>query len=136
MNMHSSLLRTLSIALAVVAVPSLARAEALAQAVGLFNIFVGLMLVAAFLLLGGGLIMWLIRLGTFPTYRDEAIRYMEWSVAVLFVLIILLVSVQFVQSHTTQALFVLGIIIVGVFVFFAVKVLSAPEEKKEERPRP
>lgn len=85
----------------------------LAQFVGLFNIFVGLLLTLAFLLMGAASVMWAVRLGTSPTYRDDAIMLMQWAVAILFVLIVLLLLVQFIQQHTATAVYIAGFFIIG-----------------------
>jgi len=109
------------VALASFFVPHIASAQqGLSQTAGLFNIMVGLMLVAAFLLFFGGLGMWFARLGTWPTYRDEGISLMQWGVGVLFVLAILLAVVQFVQKHAALAAFLVGVVIViGVAILLA-----------------
>lgn len=117
---------------AAVAFPSVAAAQSAAAVAGVFNIFVGLMLVSAFLLFFGGLVIWFIRLGTYPTFRDDAIEYMQWGVAILFVLIILLAAVQFVQNHTGTAMFVLGVVLVGLIAWAILTVASAPEKTEEE----
>lgn len=80
--------------------------------VGLFNVFVGLMLVAACLLMGGGFVLWFTRLGAWPSYRDDAIHYMQWAVATLFTLVLILSTVKLVQSYPDKAMFVLGVVIV------------------------
>ena len=78
--------------------PAVANAETtFTQVIGLFNIFVGLMLTVALFTYGLGFFLWLCRLGTWPTYRTEAIKIMEWSVVILFVLVVLLAIVQFFQ---------------------------------------
>ena len=59
----------------------------LTTVIAIFNILVGLMLVMSILMLMGGLGTWYVRLGTSPTYRDEAIKMMQWGVATLFVLV-------------------------------------------------
>ncbi len=100
----------------------------LTQFVGLFNVFVGLMLTVSILLLGAGCAMWVARLGTAPTYRDEAIVVMEWAVAILFTIVILLLLVQFVQRHTGTAVYLLGFVILG-FVAWAV-ITSIQEANK------
>lgn len=104
------------------------------QAIGVFNVFVGLMLTLAILTYGLGFSLWLCRLGTWPTYRTEAIKIMEWSVVVLFVLVVLLAIVQFFQYHPRQAAFVVSaivaIIIVWIIVYLAAH--SGGGEKKEE----
>jgi hypothetical protein len=108
--------------------PELCSAQTLSSIVGLFNIMVGLMLVAAFLLYGGGLVLWAVRLGTFPTNRDYAIEVMQWSVAVLFVLIILLAIVQFTQNYTRSALIIVAIIL----VFFVARLVALSRNSHEE----
>jgi len=102
--------------LAVAAAPSLALAstttDVVSEIAGLFYIIVGLAVVAAFLMMGAGTIMWIVRLGTDNTYRNDAIHIMEWSVATLFTLILVLGVVEFIQSHTSTTLYILSIAIV------------------------
>ncbi len=118
--------------IAVVLVPGIVSAQTLSAVAGVFNIFIGLMLVTAFLLFFGGLVVWFIRLGTSPTHRDEAISIMEWAVAVLFILVVLLAIAQFIQNHTAVASTVLGFIIVGLVAWLIFTVLTAegPSEEK------
>src|ERR1700734_1126070 len=89
-------------------VPSLASASAttdvISQLAGLFYLIVGFALTMAILLMAGGIILWIARFDTWPTYRDEAIGYMEWGVATLFTLILVLGLVEFVQTHTQTTL--------------------------------
>ncbi|MBI5457370.1 hypothetical protein HY971_01450 [Candidatus Kaiserbacteria bacterium] len=118
----------------VLVLPVYASAEtSFAQAVGLFNVFVGLMLTTALVIYGTGFVVWFVRLGTWPTYRTEAIKIMEWSVVILFVLVVLLAIVQFFQYHPREARFVgsfiLAVIIVWIIVVIAAK--SGGGEKKE-----
>lgn len=106
---------------------------AIAQAVGLFNVFVGLMLTASILLMVGGLIIWVIRFGTWPTYREEAFEYMKWAIAILFVLNVLLAVAQLVQKHLDTVLFGLGFVgFIVVIGFLAFALLQPREQKKEE----
>ncbi|MSU73895.1 hypothetical protein EXS56_02015 [Candidatus Kaiserbacteria bacterium] len=104
------------------------------QAIGLFNVFVGLMLTMAILTYGLGFFLWLCRLGTWPTYRTEAIKIMEWSVVVLFVLVVLLAIVQFFQYHPREAAWtvsvIVGIIIIWIIVYLAAH--SGGGKKKKE----
>jgi xanthine/uracil permease len=111
-------------------IPSAAHAQVLSQVAGVFNIIVGLMLVASFLLFFGGLAMWVSRLGTYPTNRDEAIRMMQWAVVTLFVLAAFLAISQFIQKHAAMASFVIGVVVVGLAIWFISTVVLA--EKKEE----
>lgn len=91
----------------------------------------GLMLVISFLLFFGGLGMWFVRLGTWPTYRDQAIDMMTWGLAVLVVLAILLMVVQFVQKNQGLAMFAIGVAIVIAVAFLAVKVSQAKGDGEE-----
>ncbi len=105
--------------------PSIASAETtFTQAIGIFNIFVGIMLTVALLTYGLGFILWVVRLGTWPTYRTEAIRVMEWSVAIIFILVLLLAIVQFFQLHPREAAWAVSII-VGVIVIWIILYLAA-----------
>lgn len=117
------------------ALPAIARAETtFTQVIGLFNIFVGLMLTVALLTYFLGFFLWLTRLGTWPTYRTEAIKIMEWSVVILFVLVVLLAIVQFFQYHPKEAGFVVSII-VGIIIIWIILYLAAHSgggKKKEE----
>lgn len=119
--------------LSIVLLPSAASAQVLSQVSGLFNIMVGLMLVFAFLFFFGGLGMWAVRLGTWPTYRDEAIRLMQWGVVILFVLAALLAIVQFVQTHVAVATFLAGIVIVIGVAWMVVTVSQAKGEDDEKK---
>lgn len=105
------------------------------QAIGLFNVFVGIMLTVALFTYGLGFILWLCRLGTWPTYRTEAIKIMEWSVVILFVLVVLLAIVQFFQYHPKEAAWavsiIVGIIIVWIILYLAAH--SGGGEKKEAK---
>lgn len=109
-----------------------------AQAIGVFNVFVGLMLTVALFTYGLGFILWLCRLGTWPTYRTEAVKIMEWSVVILFVLVILMAIVQFFQNHPRQATYVVSII-VGIIVVWIILYLAThsggEEKKKDAKPK-
>lgn len=103
----------------------------ISQAVGFFNVFVGLMLTAAMLTYGIGLVVWWVRLGTWPTYRTEAIKIMEWSVVILFVLVILLAIVQFFQNHPRAAGYTVSVLVLALVVW-AIIVMAAKGGKKDE----
>jgi VIT1/CCC1 family predicted Fe2+/Mn2+ transporter len=123
--------------LAAFAVPAVVFAQvgAVSRVVGIFNVMVGLMLTVALLTYGIGFIMWVIRLGTWPTYRTDAIRALEWSVATLFTLVVLLAIVQFFQRHPYEATYVLSAIVIILIIWIIVYLIahSGGEEKKEER---
>ena len=115
-----------------IAMPMSATALEVSQVIGFFNVFVGLMLTAAILMYCGGFIAWLTRLGTWPSYRTEPIKIMEWSVVILFVLVVLLAIVQFFQDHPQTAAYVVSSIVV-LLVVGGVLISAAKGEKKEEK---
>lgn len=102
----------------------------LQDALGLFNIFVGVMIVMAIILFFGGVITWAVRLGTI--YRHEGIRLMEWGVAVLFVVLVLLAIVKYLILHP-HALTIVVSIAVGLFIAWVVfEVMRSGGAAKEE----
>ncbi len=100
--------------------------------IALFNIVVGVMLTFSILLMGGGLMLWYVRLGTYPTYRDEAILMMQWAVTILLVLAVLLWIAQLVQTHMAQATMVVGAIVAAAVVYFVGTTLMASGGHEEE----
>lgn len=91
--------------------------DLVSQLAGLFYIIVGLALVAAFLLMGAGTIMWVVRFGTDETYRSQAITMMEWAVATLFTLVLVLGVVEFIQSHTSTVLYLIALCIIVLVIW-------------------
>lgn len=126
-----SLPLSLGAVFAVIFAPNSASALTFLSAAELFNIFVGLMLTAALLLFFGGLWVYFTRLGTWPNNRDQALKVMEWGVAVLFTLIIILAIAQFFQRYPkVMSMLVAGIVIlvvIGVIFWIA----TAKAEKEE-----
>jgi amino acid transporter len=102
--------------------------------VGLFNVVVGLMLTASILAMCGGLMLWYIRWGPSPSYRDDAIDIMQWGVAILFVLVVLLYVAQFVQENQALVTMVAVVFIVALVAYFIAKeaLSSGKVEKKKE----
>jgi hypothetical protein len=125
-------------AFATVALPALAFASTsttvLTEVAGLFNIIVGVVFVVACLTFGGGLITWAVRLGVWPSHRDEAIKILEWGVAMLFTLVVVLGVVEFVESHTNIALQIVGILVVilAIWIVIASGILSSDGKKAEK----
>lgn len=105
-----------------------------AQVLGYFNLLVGLMLVASLVLFLGGFVIYLVRLGTWPTYRDEAVKLMLYGVAVLFTLIALLAIQQFLSAHLLVAVSFVALVVIVAIVWLIVKDITTTEPpKKEER---
>jgi hypothetical protein len=116
------------------ALPMAVQAQFLTQVSGLFNIFVGLMLTAAILIYGGSFLMWITRLGTWPTYRTEATKLMEWSVVILFVLVVMLLGVPFFRDHAVVATYTVAAISFLIALRVGFLALSSGEEEKKEGP--
>lgn len=104
-------------------------ALSLAQVAGYLNILAGLMLLAALGMFLGGLGQWWAHLGL-PA-RDEGIQWMRRGVTTLFVLVVLLGIVRFIQFHAQFALgaLALGILLLGGWAVISIaKATSAGEE--------
>jgi hypothetical protein len=107
------------------------------QVLSFFNLLVGLMLVVSLILFIGGFVLYLVRLGTWPTYRDEAVELMMWGVTVLFTIVLLLALQQFLLSHLALAVSIVGMIIIVLVAWLIIRDLSGgSEEKKVEERRP
>ena len=100
-------------------VPQSALALSLVEVAELFNIFVGFMLTASLLVFFGGLGVYFTRLGTWPSNRDQGIKIMEWGVALLFVLVVILAVVQFFQKYPK----VMSAIVAGIFILLLLGVV-------------
>ena len=101
------------------------------QLLTFFNLLAGTMLTISLVLFIGGFILYIVRLGTWPTYREEAIEIMKWGVSVLFTLILLLAVQQFLLRHLTVAVTIGAILIMGVVTWALMSGLSEPAKKPE-----
>ena len=100
--------------------PLPAAALSLSQVVGLFHIVVGLLLTFTLGIFAAGVGIYFARLNTWPSYRDMSIKVMIWGVTMLFILILFVALVQFIQRHTAIALSIIGVIaILGVLLLIA-----------------
>lgn len=123
---------------ATAALPSVALASSttdfISEVAGLFYIVVGLVLVASILTMLLGLLSWFRGLGTSgDVYRDRAIETMQWAVATLFTLVLLLGVVEFVQTHVSAALYVLSVAVI-IVVLWALASMPAEQKKEEKKP--
>ena len=125
-------------AIAVALFPGSASALTLVQFLGLFHLFVGLFLAATLLVFASGVFVYFARLGTWPTHRDTAIEVMEWAIAMLFVLIVILGLVQFFQRYPGIALPIFAVVIIVAVLFFILRAAarSSAKKKKEAKPGP
>ncbi len=119
---------------ALVLVPFIAQAQTaeISRIAGIFNVIVGLMLTVALTTYFGGLVLWWTRLGSWPSYRTQAIKVMEWSVATLFTLIVLLGIVQFFQNHQQETLYVISVIVVVGIIWMVLAIAKGSGGKKKE----
>lgn len=113
--------------------PYSAYALTLPQVVGLFHIAVGLILAFIVILFATAFCVYVARFNTWPSYRDHMIRVMEWALAMLFVLIVVLSIINAIQHYGEIALPVIAFIIIVVVGYFVVRVAAA---KKAARPPP
>jgi hypothetical protein len=121
----------LALPLPALLLPGIASAQILPTVAGIFNIFVGLMLVVAFLVYAIGMILWFTRLGAWHSYRDEAIEYLKWAVAIMFVLVMLLAIVHFIQAKPVLASFAAGLIVLAIAVRIGIFLAAAGEGEDE-----
>ena len=96
------------------------------QVLTFFNLFAGVMLTISLILFAGGFVMYLVRLGTYPTYREEAIHVMRYGLSTLFVLVVILGIQQFFLRHMLVAVVVGAFILIGIVVW-----AFLPEEEKK-----
>ena len=114
--------------------PASASALTFVQVVGLFYIVVGLLLTFTLGIFITGAGVYFARLNTWPSYRDTAIKVLQWGVLMLFILILLIALVQFIQRHSATALAILGVIfIIGVLIIIARVASSGKKKKPPER---
>jgi uncharacterized membrane protein len=94
---------------------------------GLINIVAGLMLVASILIFFGGLVGYLSRLGL--ESRIQGLTYMYRGVSILFVLIVMLAIVRYVQEHPERLMMAIAVVIV-LFGAWAIFEASKPAEEE------
>jgi hypothetical protein len=117
--------------------PAVASAQILTKTVDLLNIFAGILLTVALLTYGLGFIMWITRLGSWPSYRTEGIKVMEWSTGILFVLVVMLMITNFFRDHSSLAMYITAAIVVLILFGIIISVAaSSTEEKKPAKAPP
>lgn len=101
----------------------------ISQLFGLFNIVAGLLLVASILTFGGGLVSYFGRLAL--AKRNESLIPMQWGVRMMFVLVLVLGTVEYIQLHTAVVLQLLAVAVaigIGYVVLEVVKNQGASED--------
>src|SRR3989344_3421566 len=127
LDMRSALIFGLGFVVA----PSIVDAQTLFQVAGILNIFVGLMATAAILTFAAGLGYYFARLGL--EGRKVGLHIMEWGVALVFVLIVLLALVRFVRLHIETVLAIVSFVVLISIIIALIHFAAAGKEKKEER---
>lgn len=94
-----------------------------------FNLFAGLMLSISIIVFLGGFVLYVARIGTWPTYREVAVRIMRWGVTILFALVVILGLQQALLAHLMVAAVIGALIIIGLLVWALVS-------GSEEAPKP
>ena len=114
--------------------PTVVSAMTLVQFLGLFHLFVGVYITATLGIFAVGVFVYFARLNTWPSHRDLAIRILEWAVAMLFVLVVLLGIVQFFQTYPSIALTILVVVVVLALLIIIVRAAGAKKKAPPARP--
>ena len=119
-----------SLGLLTIFAPGSASALTLVQVVGLFYVAVGLLVSFTLGIFVVGVCIWIARFNTWPSHRESAIRILEWAVSMLFVLILLIALVYFIQRHSTVALSILAVIAIIAVLALIASVAAGAKKKK------
>jgi hypothetical protein len=92
---------------------------------GLFNVFAGVMVVASFLAFMGGFVRYLVLLGT--ERRKEGLVLMVWGIVILFVLVVLLAIVNFLQGPLFFILAAAAAIFVCIVIVLSINPSAGPK---------
>lgn len=111
------------------AAPSAAGGLTLFQVLGFLDIVIGLFVAASIVIFAAALIVYFVRLGQIN--REEMFPYMEFSIATLFVISVVLGLIRFFREYTDVMLYILGAI-AAVLIAALILWLLATTPKKEE----
>ena len=107
------------------------------QILQLFNICIGVLLVATLGVFVSSVFVYAVRFDTWPNHRDAAIKSMEWSVVMLFVLIILVGILQAFERYTATASFILAFLVIIIILSLIVRVgVSSGGKAEGEKKKP
>ena len=121
-----------TLAICVLALPVIADALTIVQVLNFFNIFVGVMLTASIIVFMGGFGAYIARLGTWPNHRDQALKFMEWGVTMMFVLVVIVAIVQFFDRNPRIATAIAAFIVLVLVVILIAQVMK-PKKKEEKK---
>jgi len=111
-----------------------AQATSISEVIGLFNILTGFMFVISFTLFVGGIISYMVDFGNLE--RLKGIQLMEWSVAILFVLVVFLGAAQFLQGNRGLTNIIAAGIVVLALLYVIITSLAAEPAKPEKKEGP
>lgn len=123
----------LPIALLAAFVPQSASALTLIQFLGFFHVAIGILLTCTILVFLTGVGTYFARLNTWPSHRDFSIIVIQWSVVMLFVLLLLVALVNFFQTKPGVALPILTFIIVVAVAVVVVRYVAQKGDKKDDK---
>ncbi len=136
--MRTKILQLSPLILGLIALPQSASALTLIQVLGVFHLFVGLFLTATLGVFISATAVYMMRFGTWPSYRTTAVEAMRWGVAMLFVLIVLLGIVRWFEGYSGFALTLLAVVVIVGLVFvigkYAFGAGGGGEKKAEKKP--
>lgn len=105
------------------------------QVLAFFNLFTGVMLSLSLTLFIGGFIVYIVRLGTWPTYREEAVEIMKWGVSILFTLVLILAVQQFLLNHLMVAVTIGALLVISAVIWALADTGDKSENKVVENRR-
>ena len=112
--------------------PQSADALTFVQVLSLLHVATGILLTFVILIFCTGVFVYYARLGTWPSHRDYAIKILEWSVALLSVLILALLRAF--QVYTKTMLVILAVVVLLAIAIFIVRGAAAAKSKPHARP--
>ncbi len=117
----------------VAGIPTVACALSVTQVpVALINVFLGVYMTVMLLMLCAGIAMYIGRIGTWPSNRDEAIRVFEWVVAMMFTLVVIVAVGKFVDRNPVIASRIAGVCVFGVVVWWGWKTYRVDSDTTEK----
>ena len=83
------------------------------------------MFVAAFATFCGGVIAYIVHFGN-PQRITEGVKFMEWGVSILFVLVVFLGLTNFIRTHAGPSNLIIAIVITVGIIFVLLSAFATP----------
>lgn len=109
-----------------------AQAQTLAQAAGIIDTVAGFMFVASILLFITGFFTSVVFHGT--EHSEGGVLRMEWGVATLFTLILLLLVARFIRTQANVVVFILAAAVLALVIYIGAATFGSPPQKEEKKP--